>query len=235
VCLQGEKDVWTVEIDVDGGDNTSAPLVEFVLTNGTGDWDKAPEGKNYVVTQSGVHALHNGRLSPTTGKRLMLVTDLDDTLINEDDAVMPCFSLLSQYTPALARCCHQRRSLGISCPYLCLPMFMLTPCCKQSCSLLLSVVALLHPVLGVCGLEWCLKVCSMQTLAFRDFWTHGPALAESTLVFNTGRDIEKVKTLMVEKEYCMPIPDIVICSVGTQVASRPKFVDALSSLTDIAG
>jgi hypothetical protein len=148
VCLQGEKDVWTVEIDVDREDNTPAPLLEFVLTNGTGDWDKAPEGKNYVVDQSGVHALHNGRLTLSTGKRLMLVTDLDDTLINEDDAVRSCFNLPLQDTPGSVTCCQSRSSLGVCSPdlylvapiwYLLHAMLLFLACCSSFVSFMFFI------------------------------------------------------------------------------------------------
>lgn len=37
--------------------------MEFVVTNGSGDWDKPNDGSgNYRITEPGVYRLHNGAL-----------------------------------------------------------------------------------------------------------------------------------------------------------------------------
>lgn len=63
-----------------------APLLEFVITNGAESWDKAPDGSNYVLTRPGRFALRHGSLTAPAAPAVLVVTDLDDTLIGDDAA-----------------------------------------------------------------------------------------------------------------------------------------------------
>eukprot|EP00884_Botryococcus_braunii_P011517 jgi/Botrbrau1/20366/Bobra.0006s0031.1 len=135
-------DLWAVDINLQNGKSSTNPPLEFVLKNGLGtDWDKSPDGANYIVTEQGSHILFDGRLHPTTGERFMLVSDLDDTMIGDDEA----------------------------------------------------------------------------TKAFKTYWERGPALLGGKLVYNTGRHLGKYEALYGEKWACMARPDVLICSVGTEV------------------
>jgi sucrose-6F-phosphate phosphohydrolase len=58
--------------------------LELVITNGQGAWDKAPNDLNYSIQSPGRYRLQFGQLQPVTTPPVMLVTDLDDTLIGKD-------------------------------------------------------------------------------------------------------------------------------------------------------
>lgn len=38
-------------------------VVEFVITDGQGDWDKAPDGGNYFISETGTFELRDGTLA----------------------------------------------------------------------------------------------------------------------------------------------------------------------------
>ena len=70
-----------------------SPPCEFVLTDGRGNWDNpAPHcayrsGNNYEINNPGQYALFRGEVIPITPatKRVLLVSDLDGTLLEEYD------------------------------------------------------------------------------------------------------------------------------------------------------
>lgn len=58
------------------------PLLEFVFTDGQGAWDKPAEGDgNFIADSKGTYSVVGGVVSAVAGKPVMLVTDLDDTLV----------------------------------------------------------------------------------------------------------------------------------------------------------
>ena len=68
---------------------SDAAELEFVVTDGNGAWDKAPGDQNYRITASAAiekYRLSQGALHPVTVPRVLLVSDLDDTLIGDDQA-----------------------------------------------------------------------------------------------------------------------------------------------------
>lgn len=68
------------------GGGVGAPLLEFVLTDGQGAWDKAPDSENYAIAEPGAWALRDGQLARVATPPVLLVSDLDDTMIGDDDA-----------------------------------------------------------------------------------------------------------------------------------------------------
>ena len=57
----GEYLKWCAEVPKDA--NGHSHLVEFVITDGNGDWDKAPSGENYYISEPGSFELRDGQLS----------------------------------------------------------------------------------------------------------------------------------------------------------------------------
>ena len=62
---------------------------------------------------------------------------------------------------------------------------------------------------------------------FKDFWERDARLRGSSLVYNTGRALDKWLSLWREKQWCLAAPDYLITSVGTKVFKaapdvRPK-------------
>eukprot|EP00873_Tetraselmis_striata_P021949 jgi/Tetstr1/442213/TSEL_030360.t1 len=55
------------------------------------------------------------------------------------------------------------------------------------------------------------------TDAFRVYWEDNAALANSTLVYNTGRSVGAVMGLLDEKQGKLAMPDVLITAVGTKV------------------
>lgn len=70
----------------DENGSAAAPLLEFVLTDGFDSWDKAPEGGNYKIQEGGVWQLADGLLAQPERPPVLLVSDLDDTMIGDDAA-----------------------------------------------------------------------------------------------------------------------------------------------------
>ena len=58
------------------------------------------------------------------------------------------------------------------------------------------------------------------TAAFRDYWDGRGRLAGGVLVFNTGRSIGQVMSLLKEKAALMPLPDVIVTAVGTKIFRR---------------
>ena len=72
-CIIGQEwDTWTMQRHSNGEhlqftasvpDDAEGPLLEFVITDGNGDWDKAPSGKNYFISEPGTFELRDGQLT----------------------------------------------------------------------------------------------------------------------------------------------------------------------------
>ncbi|GLC47268.1 hypothetical protein PLESTF_000927300 [Pleodorina starrii] len=63
------------------------PLLEFVVADaGKGSWDKPPTGGNYRVDSPGVYSLRGGSLKKVGGRPVMVVSDLDGTMVGDDSA-----------------------------------------------------------------------------------------------------------------------------------------------------
>ncbi|MEW5307867.1 MAG: hypothetical protein WDW36_010240 [Sanguina aurantia] len=69
----------------DGGSSSPA-LLEFVVTDRSDAWDKPETGSNYRITSPGTYTLSGGALSPVSGRPVMLVSDLDGTMVGDDEA-----------------------------------------------------------------------------------------------------------------------------------------------------
>mmetsp|Transcript_667 Transcript_667/g.1395 ORF Transcript_667/g.1395 Transcript_667/m.1395 type:complete len:417 (+) Transcript_667:100-1350(+) len=67
-----------VFIETDGGD------LEFVMTDGQGQFDKNQDGSNFQVSGSGVYSVNDGQLVARQGPRFMVVSDLDGTMVGDD-------------------------------------------------------------------------------------------------------------------------------------------------------
>jgi sucrose-6F-phosphate phosphohydrolase len=63
-----------------------APAVEFVVTDGGELWDKAADGGNYALPALGSYRLQHGTVHAVARPPVLLVTDLDDSLIGDDEA-----------------------------------------------------------------------------------------------------------------------------------------------------
>jgi sucrose-6F-phosphate phosphohydrolase len=66
--------------------------LELVITDGQGAWDKAPGDQNYKIQSPGRYRMEFGQLHPVTSPPVLVVTDLDDTLIgsssHDDEATL---------------------------------------------------------------------------------------------------------------------------------------------------
>ena len=73
-------------------DTADETTVEFVITDGQGAWDKAPEDQNYKIQSHGNYRLEHGKLQSVTCPPVLVITDLDDTLIgsshHDDEATL---------------------------------------------------------------------------------------------------------------------------------------------------
>ncbi|KAL0041523.1 hypothetical protein WJX79_006124 [Trebouxia sp. C0005] len=49
------------------------PLLEFVVHDGQGKWDKPQTGDNYVISEAGVFSLSQGKLQQSSGEAVLLV------------------------------------------------------------------------------------------------------------------------------------------------------------------
>mmetsp|Transcript_1883 Transcript_1883/g.6741 ORF Transcript_1883/g.6741 Transcript_1883/m.6741 type:complete len:340 (-) Transcript_1883:65-1084(-) len=81
------KDGWWVShIEIDR--YSEADSIEFVLTNGDGDWDKAHHGGNLQASlEHKVVCVIGGKVEPVTqAPPIMLISDLDGTMIGDDEA-----------------------------------------------------------------------------------------------------------------------------------------------------
>lgn len=62
------------------------PLLEFVVTDGLGTWDKPADGSNYAITAPGRWSLNGGSLAAATAPAVLVCSDLDDTMVGDDEA-----------------------------------------------------------------------------------------------------------------------------------------------------
>jgi len=69
-----------------GAAGPAQALLEFVVTDGKDTWDKPAAGGNYAVAAAGAYALRGGQLAAVPGRPLMLVSDLDGTMVGDDAA-----------------------------------------------------------------------------------------------------------------------------------------------------
>eukprot|EP00210_Caulerpa_lentillifera_P000298 g291.t1 len=74
----------TVSIEVEP--NQSTPVLEFVLTDGDGLWDKTKDGTNFTIQKPGNYRVQNGVVREIKMRAAMLVSDLDGTMIGDDHA-----------------------------------------------------------------------------------------------------------------------------------------------------
>lgn len=80
-----------LHLDPAAGSHASAttpasPLLEFVITDGKDAWDKLPSGDNFTIQEPGRWQLSQGLLEQVQRPPLLLVSDLDDTMIGDDVA-----------------------------------------------------------------------------------------------------------------------------------------------------
>ncbi|KXZ45571.1 hypothetical protein GPECTOR_53g157 [Gonium pectorale] len=63
------------------------PLLEFVVADtGKANWDKPAAGGNYRMDAPGVYSLRGGQLKKVGGRPVMVVSDLDGTMVGDDAA-----------------------------------------------------------------------------------------------------------------------------------------------------
>lgn len=74
-------------LDAGGSDLTGdVPVLEMVLTDGNGIWDKAPGDQNYLIFSPGQYRLSHGSLDEVSSPAVLVVSDLDDTMVGDDEA-----------------------------------------------------------------------------------------------------------------------------------------------------
>lgn len=82
----GSGQQWCrANVEVQGNDNGS-PLLEFVMTNNEGEWDKPTTGGNYEIRKPGRFIVRHGDIEDVIGKPVMVVSDLDGTMVGDDEA-----------------------------------------------------------------------------------------------------------------------------------------------------
>lgn len=69
---------------LNGTSAPGAPLLEFVVTNGAGEWDKPTTGNNYLIEAPGTYTLRGGSVKAVQGDAVMVVSDLDGTMVGDD-------------------------------------------------------------------------------------------------------------------------------------------------------
>lgn len=68
------------------GTATAAPLLEFVITNDGERWDKPWSGGNYAINSGGRFMMKDGEIEAVSGRSVLVVSDLDDTMVGDDAA-----------------------------------------------------------------------------------------------------------------------------------------------------
>lgn len=63
-----------------------APLLEFVIHNSSGEYDKATDDENYKADHAGGYRLEQGKMYTIRDEPFMLVSDLDETMFGDDEA-----------------------------------------------------------------------------------------------------------------------------------------------------
>jgi len=54
---------WTLPVPADATADSASALLEFVITDGNGNWDSGPLGANYVLPRVGAFERVDGRIS----------------------------------------------------------------------------------------------------------------------------------------------------------------------------
>lgn len=71
---------------IEAEQDQSSPILEFVFTDANGTWEKPKEGGNYLIHNSGNYRVQGGALRELKSQPLMVVSDLDGTMIGDDTA-----------------------------------------------------------------------------------------------------------------------------------------------------
>ncbi|GAX82355.1 hypothetical protein CEUSTIGMA_g9784.t1 [Chlamydomonas eustigma] len=61
-------------------------LLEFVITDRLGSWEKPSYGGNFVITGPGRYKVEGGAIQTVSGPAIMVVSDLDGTMVGDDVA-----------------------------------------------------------------------------------------------------------------------------------------------------
>ncbi|GAX82353.1 hypothetical protein CEUSTIGMA_g9782.t1 [Chlamydomonas eustigma] len=61
-------------------------LLEFVITDRLGSWEKPSYGGNFVITGPGQYKVEGGAIQTVSGPAIMVVSDLDGTMVGDDVA-----------------------------------------------------------------------------------------------------------------------------------------------------
>lgn len=64
----------------------SSPILEFVFTDANGTWEKPKGGGNYLIHSKGNYRVQGSALRELKSQPLMVVSDLDGTMIGDDTA-----------------------------------------------------------------------------------------------------------------------------------------------------
>lgn len=64
---------------------------------------------------------------------------------------------------------------------------------------------------------YCGRLSRLSQLGLQ-YWEEHAALSGSVLVFNTGRSLGQIQSLLTEKQGKLAIPDALITAVGTKVS-----------------
>eukprot|EP01026_Neomeris_dumetosa_P071751 TRINITY_DN7267_c0_g1_i1.p1 TRINITY_DN7267_c0_g1~~TRINITY_DN7267_c0_g1_i1.p1 ORF type:complete len:501 (+),score=55.68 TRINITY_DN7267_c0_g1_i1:3-1505(+) len=75
---------WSLQLDLQEQHHQNGAVLEFVMTDGGEKWDKQQDGSNYKLQDLGKYSLKDGKLCRVAGKRVMVVSDLDGTMIGND-------------------------------------------------------------------------------------------------------------------------------------------------------
>eukprot|EP00803_Ostreobium_quekettii_P004176 evm.model.scf_87.1 EVM.evm.TU.scf_87.1 scf_87:8029-14871(-) len=78
---------FMVDMEVDMNNcNGRGFWMEFVMTDHCGSWDKPSRDKNYMITGPGRYVLRDGEVEKVRGESVLVVSDLDGTMVGNDAA-----------------------------------------------------------------------------------------------------------------------------------------------------